>query len=397
MKRNIIRLCLILMTTILFNNGAKLVCAEEPTTAMETTVEGTTIKIDSKIKSPSYFRGFSSKKVIKLKWNKVKNATGYILYKNNKKIKKLKGSKTSFADKKVKLNKTYKYRIISIRKASSKTIKSKKSYQIKVRATNSKSKKLNATRITGVKKTYNIGLGESKKLKCTAKFSKKIKGKKAKHKKVVSKKIKWISSNPGLVKIDKKGKITVSSDAKGTAKIYARCHSGVRKVIKINVVDFAEMHNVRKNTKLNDTLKSLMNEHKDATVKIAKYFREKRYNKKITFSYTGKHKEIIDGEKIEYVDILDIEPEIYIEEEMKNELLDYIIKCGGVKIIASKNYVFFEEQRHHLYGIELYDLAFVFNELEGLDNYQYDNAVYNVTSVADRWYYGRSTAYGDVF
>ena len=396
MKRNIIRLCLILMTTILFNNGAKLVCAEEPTTAIKTIVEETTAPIEPSVKAPSYFRGFSSKKVIKLKWNKVKNATGYILYKNNKKIKKMKGSKTSFVDKKVKLNKTYKYRIVSIRKASSKTIKSKKSYQIKVRATNSKSKKQNATRLTGVKKTYNIGLGESKKLKCTAKFSKKIKGKKAKHKKVVSKKIKWISSNPGLVKINKKGKITVSSDVKGTAKIYARSHSGVRKVIKINVVDFAEMHNIRKNIQLNDTIKSLMNEYKDDIVKTVKYFRDKKYNKKIKISYSGKREKVSDGDKIEYDYVLDIEPDVEIEPEIIEILKKYVVK-KRVNVVINKNYIYFEKQSLFLYGYELYDLAFVFKEPEGLDNYQYDNAVYNVTSVADRWYYGRSTAYGNVF
>ena len=43
------------------------------------------------------------------------------------------------------------------------------------------------------------------------------------------------------------------------------------------------------------------------------------------------------------------------------------------------------------------DLVYVFNGKEALDNYQYNNAVYDVIPVSDRWYYGTSYAYGSIF
>ena len=110
------------------------------------------------INSPLSFKGTSSKGVIKIRWKKDVNVNGYYLFKNGKKIKKLKKTKTSYKDKKVKLNRTYSYKIQSYKKINGEIAKSKKSYKIKVKATNAKSKKINVARFTNVKKVYKLRL-----------------------------------------------------------------------------------------------------------------------------------------------------------------------------------------------------------------------------------------------
>lgn len=83
---------LLLCTGIVKEN----VKAEEVTT---TVIEQTTNKA---LTVPSYFKGMSSKKGIVLSWKKNNEADGYIIYKNGRKLKTIKSSKTKYADKKVK-------------------------------------------------------------------------------------------------------------------------------------------------------------------------------------------------------------------------------------------------------------------------------------------------------
>ncbi len=81
-----------------------------------------------------------------------------------------------------------------------------------------------------------MGIGESSRLKPTVKItkkskkSKKVKNTKKVKQKAYSKKIRWSSSNPSLVKVDKNGKITATSDkTTGTAYIYVTAHNGLQK------------------------------------------------------------------------------------------------------------------------------------------------------------------------
>jgi hypothetical protein len=210
---------LLLCTGIVKEN----VKAEEVTT---TVIEQTTNKA---LTVPSYFKGMSSKKGIVLSWKKNNEADGYIIYKNGRKLKTIKSSKTKYADKKVKTNKAYTYEIQSYKNAGGKKTLSTKSLKIKVVKTNANSRKQNVTGFENIKKEYKLGIGESSRLKPTveitkkSKKSKKVKNTKKVKQKAYSKKIRWSSSNLSLVKVDKNGRITAASDkTTGTAYISQR-------------------------------------------------------------------------------------------------------------------------------------------------------------------------------
>ena len=346
---------------------------------------------------PKNFKGTSSKGIIKLKWKKDTTVKGYILYRNGKKIKTLKKTKNSYKDKKVKLNKTYKYKIQSYKKINGKKVKSKKSYTIKVRVTDSNSKKLNAARITNVKKTYNIGPGESIKIKPRVKISKKLKGKKARKKKVYSKKIYYKSSNSKLVSVSKKGVIKATSDKRyESAIITVRTHNGIAKKIKVNIVNFAQIGVVKNLDQVrSDVTKRLLTTTKQDTSKIAEYFQNNPTEERITIKLGREEVKTEDG-GVTYEDCLETSDDIYIEEEMYDFILNYISNNYLLEIVVDKNYVYFRYKQYYAYGIEAHDLVYVFNIEDGLDNYQYMNAIYNVTPVANRWYYGKGMAYGSI-
>ena len=85
--------------------------------------------------------------------------------------------------------------------------------------------------------------------------------------------------------------------------------------------------------------------------------------------------------------------EIKIETDMYNKILK-CIDDNFIKIKITPEYIRFQHNYLYNWGYELNDLVYVFNNKSALDNYQYDNAVYDIVKVADRWYYGTSNAYG---
>jgi len=349
------------------------------------------------INSPLNFKGTSSKGVIKIRWKKDVNVNGYYLFKNGKKIKTLKKTKTSYKDKKVKQNKTYSYQIQSYKKINGEVKKSKKSYKIKVKATNSKSKKINAARFINVKKVYKLGVGESLKIKPKVKFTKKLKGKKARKKKVYSKKIYYKSSNPRLISVNKKGVIKATTEKKyESAIITLRAHNGITKKIEIRIVNFSQIGTV-KNLDLvrSDTIKQLLTTSKKDTSKIAEYFQDHPTKERVTIEHSWREVHLEDG-GVTYEDYLKTSKDIYIEKEMYDFIYDYILKNGPIEIVVSNQYVYFRYKQYYMYGIEAHDLVYVFNNKGALDNYQYMNAIYDITSVADRWYYGKGMAYGPI-
>ena len=361
-------------------------------------INGTEVKAESmtqQVSAPKGFQGTSTNGKIKLKWKKNSDASGYILYRNGKKIKKLKSTTTSYVDKKVKINKKYKYQILSYKKTETQTAKSAKSYKVTVVATDKKSKKLNAARFVNIKSNYKIGWGETLKLKPVAKYSKKIKGKYKKGKKVYSKKIKWKSSNPQLVKVNKNGKITATSERViGTAKITARSHNGIRKTLNVSVVNFARLDKIQNLEKVKDEgIKKLLTTQKDATSIIADFFQNNIPNQELELTLGMKQVKTEDG-AITHAWSIIINPEEEIESNMYNYILKYLSDNYRTSIKITKDYIRFQKRQLYTWGYELNDLVYVFNNKSALDNYQYDNAVYDIVKVADRWYYGTSNAYG---
>lgn len=94
-----------------------------------------TVKFQIKFGTPTV-KATSSYSKIKLKWNKVKSAAGYVVYRStsaNGKYKKVKtyksGSKTSYSDTKAKFGKTYYYKVRAYRKVKVKVKKKTKTKQ----------------------------------------------------------------------------------------------------------------------------------------------------------------------------------------------------------------------------------------------------------------------------
>lgn len=385
---------LVLILTI-----ALIVCLISETNSIEVKAENIISQFDvQQVLSPTGFHGTSDKGIIKLKWKKNNDASGYILLKNGKKLKNLKAKKTSYIDKNVKLNKKYTYSIQSYKKLNNENIKSAKSYKITVVATDKKSKKLNVSRFVNVKSAYKIGFGETLKLSPKVRYSKKIKGKSAKGKKVYSKKLSWSSSNPQLVNVNNKGKLTATSDkVTGTAKITVRSHNGIEKTINVSVVNFAKLEKVKNLKKVKDEyIKQMLTTKKDETSTIADYFQDYKLDSEVELSDGTKPVKTEDGGTT-YERCILMSSEINIETNMYNLILKYMIENNYIKIKITKDYIRFQKSRLYTWGYQLNDLVYIFNNKTALDNYQYDNAVYELVEVADRWYCGTSNAYGLVF
>jgi len=385
---------LLLCTGIVKEN----VKAEEVTT---TVIEQTTNKA---LTAPSYFKGMSAKKGIVLSWKKNNDVDGYVIYKNGRKLKTIKSSKTKYTDKKVKTNKAYTYEIQSYKNVEGRKTLSVKSLKIKVVKTNANSRKQNVTGFENIKKEYKLGIGESSRLKPIVKItkkskkSKKVKSTKKVKQKAYSKKIRWSSSNPSLVKVDKNGRITAASDkTTGTAYIYVMAHNGVQKKIKVSVVNYALLGSVKNLKKVNEnSVKELLTISKNDTSKIAEYFQYNNPGESVELKY-GREGVNTDDGGYTYKDCIKMNTEIAIEKEMYEFILKYLLANDIETIKVEKNYVVFQNARLYSFGYKLNDLVYVFNGKGALDNYQYNNAVYDVIPVSDRWYYGTSYAYGSIF
>ncbi|WP_288682134.1 Ig-like domain-containing protein [uncultured Eubacterium sp.] len=399
-KKRFLSLKVLVLTMLLLCTGIvkENVKAEENTTII---TEQTTNKA---LTSPSCFKGMSSKKGIVLSWKKNNEADGYIIYKNGRKLKTIKSSKTKYTDKKVKTNKAYTYEIQSYKNAGGTKTLSVKSLKIKVVKTNANSRKQNVTGFENIKKEYKLGIGESSRLKPTVKITKKSKkNKKVKNTKKVkqkaySKKIRWSSSNPSLVKVDKNGRITAASDkTTGTAYIYAIAHNGVQKKIKVSVVNYALLGSVKNLKKVNEnSIKELLTISKNDTSKIAEYFQYNNPGKSVELSFGFKPITTESGGQT-YEMCIEMNNTIELEKEMYDFILKYLQENDVKTIKVEKNYVVFQNAGLYSFGYKLNDLVYVFNGKEALDNYQYNNAVYDVIPVSDRWYYGTSYAYGNIF
>ena len=350
---------------------------------------------------PSYFKGMSSKKGIVLSWKKNNEADGYIIYKNGRKLKTIKSSKTKYTDKKVKTNKAYTYEIQSYKNVEGRKTLSIKSLKIKVVKTNANSKKQNVTGFENIKKEYKLEIGESSRLKPTVKItkkSKKVKNTKKVKQKAYSKKIRWSSSNPSLVKVDKNGRITAASDkTTGTAYIYVMAHNGVQKKIKVSVVNYALLGSVKNLKKVDDNaIKKMITDNKTDTAKIAEYSQYNNPEKSVELSFGFRTITTDSGAQTDEI-YVQVNGDILLDKEIYDFILNYFLKNNIKSIKIEKNYVVFQNTHLYSYGYKVNDLVYVFNGKGALDNYQYNNAVYDVIPVSDRWYYGTSYAYGSIF
>lgn len=170
------------------------------------------------------------KNSVTVKWNKVKNADGYIVYgakcgakSKYKVLKVVSGKTTSYAHKKLKKGTYYKYNIVAFK------------YVNGVKVTLAASKKIHATTLGGKygvakavklnKSKVKIKKGKTFKIKASEiKKDKKIKRHRA---------ICYESSNTKIATVNSKGKIKAKKKGKCTIYVYAQ--NGVYKTVKVTV------------------------------------------------------------------------------------------------------------------------------------------------------------------
>lgn len=170
------------------------------------------------------------KNSVTVKWNKVKNADGYIVYgakcgakSKYKVLKVVSGKTTSYTHKKLKKGTYYKYNIVAFK------------YVNGVKVTLAASKKIHATTLGGKygvakavklnKSKVKIKKGKTFKIKASEiKKDKKIKRHRA---------ICYESSNTNIATVNSKGKIKAKKKGKCTIYVYAQ--NGVYKTVKVTV------------------------------------------------------------------------------------------------------------------------------------------------------------------
>ena len=171
---------------------------------------------------------------IKLKWTKVKGATGYVIYgsKCGSKYKKLKtiksGNTVTWTQKKLKKGQYYKYLATALEKRNGMTMVAATSKSIHVATAGGKKGNYKSVKLKNVKKnSVTLSKGKTFKIKASAIPAKK-------NLKVASHRgLKYESSKPKVAKVDKKGKIKAVK--KGTAYIFVYAQNGVSQKIKVVV------------------------------------------------------------------------------------------------------------------------------------------------------------------
>ena len=183
---------------------------------------------------------------LKLKWSKLDKVSGYKVYRYQKSQKKYKVLKTlgakknKYTDKNLKKHKIYKYKVAAFIKGKDGKKYGKKTYYVSARTYGKKAKIVNVAKGKSVKvykQNGNKEIGICTSAQLYVDFIEDGRSKSLKTK-LVSDKVKWSSSNPSILSVNKRGEI-VSREKTGKVTISARAHNGAIGKININIVNYA--------------------------------------------------------------------------------------------------------------------------------------------------------------
>ncbi|MBQ6360206.1 MAG: fibronectin type III domain-containing protein [Lachnospiraceae bacterium] len=174
------------------------------------------------------------KKSIKLNWDKVAGASGYVIYGNKcgKDYKKLKvipnGNTTTWTQKKLKKGTYYKYLAMAVANVNGTQTVLSTSKSIHIATNGGKRGNYKSVKLKNVKKNkLTLAVGKTFKVKAVgvrANKKKKVK---------VHRKLKYESSDSTVATVNKKGKIKALK--KGTANVFVYAQNGVYKMITVTV------------------------------------------------------------------------------------------------------------------------------------------------------------------
>lgn len=173
----------------------------------------------------------TSKTAIKIQWNKISGADGYIIYgskcgDNVKKLKTItKGSTTRWTKKSLKAGKYYKYYVAAYKTVNGKKVTLATSSYI--HATTTSAKYGNPTKIAVNKTSVTVAKGKTTTLKATVK---KTTGKTVKEH---CSKVRYKTSDKTVAAVTSAGKIKGVN--KGVCKIYVYTQNGLYKTVKVTV------------------------------------------------------------------------------------------------------------------------------------------------------------------
>ena len=272
---------------------------------------------------------------LRISWNPVEGAGGYEIYRcpagkhNYKRVKVIKNPmKGVWLNKRLKKNKTYKYRIKAYAVVNGVKVLSKYAYTVSARTYTKNSKVVNVKKVEPEDYVFiDMGMKDS----ICAKVKTKQKGKKA-----VSKKVTWYSKNKDIATITKDGKITAKNKP-GVCYIYAKAHNGKNsKKVPVYVENQAEPEEFDLEH-VGGTAKELLTKYKKEVCQVAFYFTGHIPKEDIMICYDA--------------DLgWDLDPEYINIDEIKEPLLKIFSEFSESLIISANSEELSFTQTEHLSG-----------------------------------------------